>query len=59
MRKMLVEQLSRPSEPIARLELWLGVLTVYLVLSAFLMGHFSTETGAAEKNSVTAVSDRA
>ena len=40
MRKMLVEQLSRPSEPMRRLELWLGVITVYLVLSAFLMGHF-------------------
>jgi hypothetical protein len=59
MRKMLLEQLSRPSEPITRLELWLGVITVYLVLSAFLMGHLSTEMGAAEKSSVTAVSDRA
>jgi hypothetical protein len=39
--------------------MWLGVITVYLVLSAFLMGHFSDYAGAAEKQPVVPVSDRA
>jgi len=59
MRKMLFEHLNRESEPMSRIELWLGVITVWLVISAFLVGHFSAEMGAAQKNSVVPVSDRA
>ena len=43
----------------SRVELWLGVITVYLVLSAFLMGHLSNHAGAAEKQPVVPVSNRA
>lgn len=43
----------------SRTELWLGVITVYLVITAFVMGHFSAEMGAAQKNEVVPVSDRA
>ena len=39
-------------------ELWLGVITVYLVLSAFLMGHIVDHAGAADKQLVVPVSDR-
>ena len=39
--------------------MWLGVITVYLVLSAFLMGHLSDHTGAADTQPVVPVSDRA
>jgi hypothetical protein len=56
---MLFEHLSCESEPMSRIELWLGVITVWLVISAFLVGHFSAEMGAAQKNSVVPVSDRA
>jgi hypothetical protein len=47
------------SEPLSRVEMWLGVITVYLVLSAFLMDHLSDHTGAAEKQPVVPVTDRA
>jgi hypothetical protein len=47
------------SEPLSRVEMWLGVITVYLVLSAFLMGHLSNHAGAAEKQPVAPVSNRA
>jgi hypothetical protein len=62
MRKTLlekVEQYNRGSEPMSRVELWLGVITVYLVISAFVMGHVAAEMGAAQKNEVVAVSNRA
>jgi hypothetical protein len=47
------------SEPLSRVEMWLGVITVYLVLSAFLMGHLADHTGAAEKQPLVPVTDRA
>jgi hypothetical protein len=47
------------SEPLSRVEMWLGVISVYLVLSAFLMGHFSAHTGAELKETVVPVSNRA
>jgi hypothetical protein len=71
MRKTLVEKFrsdlrllaskatSYQSEPLSRLEMWLGVITVYLVLSAFLMGHFAALTGTAQKQTVVPVSNRA
>lgn len=71
MRKTLVEKFrsdlrllaskatSYQSEPLSRLEMWLGVITVYLVLSAFLMGHFTARTGTAQKQTVVPVSNRA
>ena len=71
MRKALVEILrsrfrslackarSYQSEPLTRVEMWLGVITLYLVLSACLMGHFSGEAGAAETQPVVPVSNRA
>ena len=46
------------SEPMSRVELWLGVITVYLVLSAFLMGHIADHAGAADKQPVVPLSDR-
>ena len=46
------------SEPLSRVEMWLGVISVYLVLSAFLMGHFSAHTGAELKETVVPVSNR-
>jgi hypothetical protein len=42
----------------SRVELWLGVITVYLVLSAFLMGHITDHAGAADKQPVVPLSDR-
>ena len=71
MRKMLVgifrsrfralvwQARNYQSEPLSRVEMWLGVITVYLVLSAFLMGHFSAQAGAAMKQPVVPVSNRA
>ena len=41
-----------------RVELWLGVITVYLVLSALLMGHIADHAGAADKQPVVPLSDR-
>jgi hypothetical protein len=46
------------SEPLSRVEMWLGVITIYLVLSAFLMDHLSDRSGAAEKQPVVPISDR-
>ena len=43
----------------SRLELWLGVITMYLVLSAFLMGQFASHRGAAEKAPVIPATGRA
>jgi hypothetical protein len=71
MRKTLVERFRSElrllasqartyrSEPLSRVEMWLGVITVYLVLSAFLMGQFSEYTGAAQEQTVVPVSNRA
>lgn len=59
MRKMLVDALrSHHSEPMSRAELWLGIITVYLVLGAYFMGHLTTQTGTAEKT-VVPVTNRA
>jgi hypothetical protein len=49
---------NHQSEPMSRIEMWLGVITVYLVLSAFLMGHIADHAGAADKQPVVPVSDR-
>ncbi len=46
------------SEPMSRVEMWFGVIAVYLVLSAFLMGHIADRAGAADKHPVVPVSDR-
>ena len=46
MRKALLHALASPSEPLSATEQWLGLITLYLVLSAFLVGHFSANTGA-------------
>ena len=46
------------SEPMSRVEMWLGVITVYLVLSAILMGHIADHAGAADKQPVVPISDR-
>ena len=59
MKKALLDKLTRESEPLSRLELWLGVITMYLVLSAFLMGQFASHTGAAEKAPVIPLTNRA
>ena len=71
MRKTLVEKFRSEfrvlacqartyrSEPLSRVELWLGVITVYLVLSALLMGQFSARTGASLKDTVVPISNRA
>ena len=40
------------SEPLSRVEMWIGLITLYLVLGAFLMGQFSADTGAALKETV-------
>jgi hypothetical protein len=58
-RALVWQARNYQSEPLSRVEMWLGVITVYLVLSAFLMGHFSTQTGAALKQTVVPVSNRA
>jgi hypothetical protein len=59
LRSLASNAASYQSEPLSRLEMWLGVITVYLVLSAFLMGQFSDHTGAAQKQSAVPVSNRA
>jgi hypothetical protein len=46
------------SEPMSRVEMWLGVITLYLVLSAILMGHIAEHAGAADKQPVVPLSDR-
>jgi hypothetical protein len=59
MRKMLVDVLRRHhSEPMSRTEMWLGIITVYLVLGAYFMGHVTSQTGTAEKT-VAPVTNRA
>jgi hypothetical protein len=42
----------------SRVEMWLGVITLYLVLSAILMGHIAEHAGAADKQPVVPLSDR-
>ncbi|MGH9257936.1 MAG: hypothetical protein ACRD3C_25530 [Vicinamibacterales bacterium] len=59
MRKALRDALAHKSEPLTRLELWLGVITLYLVVSAFLLGRFASHIGAAETAPVVPVSNRA
>jgi hypothetical protein len=59
LRSLRWQAINYDSEPLSRVEMWLGVITVYLVLSAFLMGHLSDQRGAAEKQPVVPVSDRA
>jgi hypothetical protein len=59
LRSLVWKARNYQSEPLSRVEMWLGVITVYLVLSAFLMGHFSAQTGAAMKQTVVPVSNRA
>ena len=58
-RSLACKARNYQSEPLSRVEMWLGVITVYLVLSAFLMGHLSNHYGAAEKQPVVPVSNRA
>ena len=59
MRNMLFDALRRyESEPMSRTEMWLGIITLYLVLGAYFMGHLSSHTGTAEKTPV-AVTNRA
>jgi hypothetical protein len=56
---MLFDALRRyESEPMSRTEMWLGIITLYLVLGAYFMGHLSSHTGTAEKTPV-AVTNRA
>jgi hypothetical protein len=60
MRKMLVDVLRRHhSEPVSRVEMWLGIITVYLVLGAYFMGHVSSQMGTAEKTPIVPISNRA
>ncbi|HEY5617759.1 MAG TPA: hypothetical protein VIK60_07425 [Vicinamibacterales bacterium] len=59
MRKALAKALTYESEPLSRVELWLGIITVYLVLSAFFMGRFSAHIGAADEHTVAPVTNRA
>lgn len=49
MRKALFQSLASPSEPLSRTEQWLGLVTLYLVLSAILMGQFTANSGAADR----------
>lgn len=59
MRKTLVDTLTCESEPVSRIELWLGIITLYLVISAFVMGHFSAQTGTADRSTVVPATNRA
>ena len=59
MRKAFVHALTRESEPLSRLEMWLGIITLYLVISAFLMGHFAAHMGAADRSTVVPATNRA
>ena len=60
MRKMLVDAMRRHhSEPMSRLEMCLGIITVYLVLGAYFVGHLSSQMGTAEKTPVVPVTNRA
>ena len=46
MRSALRDWLATESKPLSRLELWLGIITMYLVLSAYVIGQFAHYTGA-------------
>ena len=48
MRKALFDALACPGEPLSRTEQWLGLITLYLVLSAILVGQLSTNSGAVD-----------
>ena len=49
MRKALFDAFGSPGEPLSRTEQWLGLITLYLVLSAILVGQFTTNRGAADQ----------
>jgi hypothetical protein len=59
MRKALVDALSRESEPLSRVEMWLGIITLYLVISAFVIGHVSGHIGTADRSTVVPATNRA
>lgn len=59
MRHTLRDWLAAESEPLTRLELWLGVITMYLVLSAFTMGYLARQFGTAEKTAIVPITNRA
>jgi hypothetical protein len=59
MRKTLVETLTGESEPLSRIEMWLGIITLYLVICAFVMGHLSGHTGTADRSTVVPATNRA
>lgn len=44
-RKALVDALATPCQPLSRVEQWLGLITLYLVLSAMLAGEFAAHQG--------------
>ena len=57
---MLFDALRRyQSEPMSRTEMWLGIITLYLVLGAYFMGHFSSQMGTAERTPVVPLTNRA
>lgn len=60
MRKMLVDAIRRyHSEPMSRLEMCLGIITIYLVLGAYFVGHFSSQMGTAQKTPIVPLTNRA
>jgi hypothetical protein len=59
MRKALVHALTHESEPLSRVEMWLGIITLYLVICAFVMGHFTRQMGTADRSTVIPATNRA
>jgi hypothetical protein len=59
MRQALRDWLSTGSEPLTRVELWLGLVTLYLVLGAYAMGYLTSQFGTAEKTAIAPISNRA
>jgi hypothetical protein len=58
-RSALFDWLATPAKPLSRLELWLGIITMYLVVTAYFLGLFARYAGTAEGTPIIPITNRA